>query len=67
MSRARRTPPRRSVTWEILGRWVIAFALVPFALPVILLVGGHVTAALLIWGITVMVVVALVCGHSARR
>jgi hypothetical protein len=67
MSPAGRTPPRRSVTWEILWRWVIALALVPFVLPVILLGGGHVTAALLIWAIVIMTVVALVRGRSARR
>jgi hypothetical protein len=64
---AGRTPPRRSVTREILGRWVIAVALVPFALPVILLAGGHVTAAMLIWALAIMVIVALAHGHSTRR
>jgi len=67
MSPAGRTPPRRTITWEILGRWVIAVALVPVVLPVILLGGGHVTAAMLIWGIAIMTVVALARGRSARR
>jgi hypothetical protein len=34
---------------------------------VILLVGGHVTAALLIWAIAIMTVLAIARGRSARR
>jgi hypothetical protein len=60
MSHARRTPPRRTVAGELVGRWLVAFLLVPFVLPVILLAGGHVTAALLIWAIAIMVIMALV-------
>jgi hypothetical protein len=34
---------------------------------VVLLAGGHVTAAMLIWGIVIMTAVALMRGRSARR
>jgi len=67
MSPARRTPPRRTITWEIARWWVYALLLVPVVLPVILLGGGHVTAAMLIWGIAIMTVVGLARGRSARR
>jgi len=67
MSPGRPTPRRRPVTWEILGRWVIALALVPVGLPLVLLSGGHVTAAMLIGAIAVMTVVALVRGRPGRR
>jgi hypothetical protein len=68
VSPARPAPRRRrSVTWEILGRWVIALALVPVVLPVVLLAGGHITAAMLIWSIAIMTLVALVRGRSGRR
>ena len=65
MSPSRPSRSRRTVTGEILGRWVIALVLVPVGLPVILLAGGHVTAGLLIWAIAVMTMVAIVRG--ARR
>jgi hypothetical protein len=65
MSPVGRTPPRRSVTGEILGWWVIAAALVPFVLPVVLLADGHVTAAMLIWGIVIMTVLALARGSAS--
>jgi len=67
MSSPGRTPRRRSIAGELIGRWVIAVALVPIGLPVILLAGGHVTAAMLILGIAIMVIVALARGHSTRR
>ncbi len=50
---------------SIVGRWIVAFALVPVGLVLIAASGGHVTAALLITLIAVMVVVALV--RAARR
>ncbi|MGH3254811.1 MAG: hypothetical protein ACRDOU_05275 [Streptosporangiaceae bacterium] len=51
---------RRTITGEIVGRWVIAFALVPIGLLVLLPAHGHVTGGLLIWLIGIMVVVAIV-------
>jgi hypothetical protein len=46
---------------------VVALVLVPVVLPVTLLADGHVTAAMLIWGVAIMVIVALARGHSRRR
>ena len=67
MSPAPRNPPRRTVTGEILGRWAIALVLVPVILPAVLLAGGHVTAAMFIWGIVIMTVVALVRSRPRRH
>lgn len=67
MNPGRPAPPRRSVVGEIVGRWAVALVLVPFVLPVVLLGGGHVTAAMLIWGVVIMTVVALVRGRPRRR
>lgn len=50
---------------SIIGRWIVAFALVPVGLLVLLPTHGHVTGGLLIALIAVMVAVALV--RAARR
>ena len=64
---AERTRPRRTVGGEILGRWLIAIVLLPAGLLVLAFTGGRATGALLIWLIAVMVVIALIRGHSGRR
>jgi len=50
---------------SIIGRWIVAFALVPIGLLVLLPTHGHVTGGLLIALIAIMMIVAFV--RAGRR